>query len=29
MEDWQIVLIMALCVVIATLYLELVERVRG
>jgi hypothetical protein len=29
MEDWQIVLIMALCAVIATLYLELVERVRG
>ena len=29
MEDWQIVLIMAICAVIATLYLALVERVRG
>jgi hypothetical protein len=29
MEDWQIVLIMALCAVVATLYLALIERVRG
>jgi hypothetical protein len=29
MEDWQIALIMVLCAVIATLYLALVERVRG
>jgi hypothetical protein len=29
MEDWQIALIMALCAVVATLYLALVERVRG
>jgi hypothetical protein len=29
MEDWQIALIMLACVVVATLYLALVERVRG
>jgi hypothetical protein len=29
MEDWQIVLIMAACAVVATLYLALVERVKG
>jgi len=29
MEDWQIVLIMVACAVVATLYLALVERVRG
>jgi hypothetical protein len=29
MEDWQIGLVMALCAVIAALYLALVERVRG
>jgi len=29
MEDWQVVLIMALCAVVAALYLALVERVRG
>ncbi len=28
MEDWQIALIMAACVVVAALYLTLVERVR-
>jgi hypothetical protein len=29
MEDWQVVLIMAGCAVVAALYLALVERVRG
>jgi hypothetical protein len=29
MEDWQIVLIMAVCAAVAVLYLALVDRVRG
>jgi hypothetical protein len=29
MEDWQIALIMVACAVVATLYLALIERVRG
>jgi len=29
MSDWQIALIMIACVVVAALYLWLVERVRG